>query len=93
MTKIKPSFAENPEDCVTVWTWSLDEEVGLKCIFPFTLDGVTFNECTTYNSEWPRCSTKVDDDGVHVDIRDDGNFNWGYCSDDCPVEGKNKLFH
>ena len=57
---------------------------GEKCIFPFTLDGVTYTKCTksrsTENIPW--CSTKVDDDGVLI------GRNFGDCSDECPIEGK-----
>ena len=99
-TDIKPSFAENPENCVTVK--SLDPEIGLKCIFPFTLsNGKTYNECTAFawrgyiGYDAPRCSTKVDDDGVHIENFNYTHYlmNWGECSDDCPVEGKNQFNH
>ena len=51
------------------------------CIFPFTFRKIVFNECTK-NSDpegffW--CSTKVDENGKHVD----GKNKWGYCDIDC----------
>ena len=77
---------------------SLDPEIGLKCVFPFTLrNGRTYNACTAFawsgfiGYDAPRCSTKVDDDGVHIDDEDNWRYNWGECSNDCPLEGQNKL--
>ena len=66
---------------------------GMKCIFPFKLDGVTHNACTKHggeDTEWePWCSTKVDESGVHVN----GGGHWGDCGPECPFEpGKHKIF-
>ena len=66
---------------------------GMKCIFPFTWYGETYDACTREqfpgsNGE-PWCSTKVDDDGVHIG----GQGNWGGCSQACPEEeGCNCIF-
>ena len=51
------------------------------CIFPFTYDGVTYNNCTIVNDpdNHPWCSTKVDEAGNHVKS---GRY-WGYCAQDC----------
>ena len=64
---------------------------GEKCIFPFTVDGVTYTHCAFDRYEttpeyaiW--CSTKVNDAGFHI------GGNWGGCSEDCPLEGKN-IYH
>ena len=57
-----------------------------SCIFPFTYKGVTYNTCTYVDhpeqKEW--CSTKVDENGVHVS----GGNNWGECRGPCPRERK-----
>ena len=59
---------------------------GMKCIFPFTWRGETYDACTreasTASNGDPWCSTKVDDDGVHIS----GQGNWGGCSQACPVK-------
>ena len=57
--------------------------VGKPCIFPFifSLTGRSYNSCTKDGDDSVKeywCSTKVDDDGVHVS----GNF--GFCSKECP---------
>ncbi len=51
------------------------------CIFPFTYEGVTYNNCTVANDpdNMPWCSTKVDEDGNHVKA---GRY-WGHCDPDC----------
>ena len=60
--------------------------VGMKCIFPFELKGVTHNACTKHmneDPEWlPWCSTKVDKFGVHIS----GGGHWGDCGPECPFE-------
>ena len=59
---------------------------GKKCILPFIYKGITHNGCTRHGIEdteyEPWCSTKVDDNGVH--IGDKGH--WGDCSPECPFE-------
>ena len=51
------------------------------CVFPFIYNNKVYNECTDVNDpdnkKW--CSTKVDDNGIHVG---NGNF-WGHCGPDC----------
>ena len=58
----------------------------MKCIFPFTLGGETFDVCTRQvslaSNGDPWCPTKVDDDGAYII----GQGNWGRCSQACPVE-------
>lgn len=78
-------FAVNSEDCLTI----ADASPVLKCIFPFMVVGVTYNSCTSKYSPNgnPWCSTKVDEDGVHINEAG----NWGYCSPECPIEGKSKM--
>ena len=69
---------------------------GMKCIFPFKFRGETYNACKSDISPAPNgdpwCSTKVDNDGVHIG----GQGNWGVCSQACPVtsvkEGCNCVF-
>ena len=52
---------------------------GKKCIFPFTwaYNGVTYDGCAFVPGfdPFPWCSTKVDQDGVHVA----GQGEWGKC--------------
>ena len=59
---------------------------GTKCIFPFILNGITHDACTTHTNadpEWlPWCSTKVDKFGIHVK----GGGHWGDCGPECPFE-------
>ena len=81
-------FVESSGVCVTV----AGPVTGEKCIFPFTVDGVTYTHCAFDRYEttpeyaiW--CSTKVNDAGFHI------GGNWGGCSEDCPLEGKNITFH
>lgn len=53
-------------------------------MFPFTFAGVTFEGCITLTDpdQIPWCSTKVDEEGVHVG----SNNNWGHCDlDSCPL--------
>ena len=69
-------------NCLTV----AGGNVGMKCIFPFILEGVTHDACTTHTNEdpeWlPWCSTKVDKFGVHVS----GGDHWGDCGPECQLE-------
>merc|ERR1739842_74253 len=55
---------------------------GEPCVFPFKHNGHTYTACTDWvyadppqpeGTKW--CSTKVDDDGVHVE----GNGHYGFC--------------
>jgi hypothetical protein len=50
-----------------------------SCIFPFTIENTTYNECTRNHDRFGRfwCSTKVDDFGNHVTLEDE----WGYCDE------------
>ena len=63
------------QDCKT--DSSRDGKVS-PCVFPFILDGKTYNTCTNVNDNngkfW--CSTKVDNEGKHT------KGNWGYCDRD-----------
>ena len=68
------------EKCLTV----AGPKSGMRCIFPFVADGVSYNGCTKHGIEdteyMPWCSTKVDDYGKHI------KGNWGDCSSECPVD-------
>ena len=59
-------------------------KAGAKCVFPFTLDGITYQGCTRTNDPDDRlwCSTKTDSKGVHVS----GQGEWGHCNSDCPTD-------
>ena len=62
-------------------------------MFPFKIDNVTYNGCTTEgpdnDDDTPRCSTAVDDKGNHE------GGHWGHCGHGCPLEdterGRNKI--
>ena len=45
------------------------EETGKECIFPFQFNGNVHNECTWDQAAPgnPWCSTKVDENGVHIE--------------------------
>jgi len=49
------------------------------CVFPFTFEGVTYDECTPVTDPDDRmwCSIKTDNRDQHV------RGEWGYCSDAC----------
>jgi len=51
--------------------------VNQPCIFPFTYQGLTYNDCTTDGDKIPWCATATDKNG-HL-ILD----QWGYCSNEC----------
>ena len=72
---------------------------GKPCVFPFIVNGVKFNECTSYQSPngWPRCATKKNQDltrvrlpaweGADEDMIDFSyKGSWGFCGKQCPVE-------
>ncbi len=52
-------------------------EVKKPCVFPFTFNNVTYNECTKNHDEFskPWCSTKVGPSGEHLQ----NNGHWGHC--------------
>ena len=54
---------------------------GRICQFPFTFQGTKYTECTAESDPHDRlwCSTKVDDNGDHV--QNEGQ--WGHCSSEC----------
>ena len=69
------------------------DSYGKPCIFPFmyvdknmipiihTIDECTADFCGEKNCSKYWCSTKVDDDGVHI------QGNWGYCNRNCSKHG------
>ena len=52
------------------------------CVFPFNFKGTVYKACTGIEHTTFWCSTKVDDDGNHVDGK------WGNCGPACRL-GKN----
>merc|ERR1712130_682893 len=58
---------------------------GQACVFPFTFNGVTHNECTLSGYSTPWCSTQTDGSGNHV------TGNYGDCASDCPGGGANRV--
>ena len=80
-------------------------KIDLPCVFPFTLgaNNKTYHACTYDYSHItgykPWCSTKVDENGVHVSKNADGTKNWGICTDEtedvavdtnCPIPPRSK---
>ena len=67
-------------ECITI-PGNYSKDSGKPCVFPFTLDNMTYHGCTNYKHEdgkyW--CSTLTD--SQHFHMRDNGHF--GYCPDDC----------
>merc|ERR1712170_326628 len=55
-----------------------------ECIFPFTFNNFTYHGCPTdpVNATYRWCSTKTDENGVHVD----SNNTWGFCTLGCRPE-------
>ena len=62
---------------------------GVNCVFPFSVRGVVFRECTLVGADdgKPWCSTFTDIDGVHIS----GRGKWGHCPASCKT-GSGKLF-
>ena len=64
-------------------TTTIGPDPNKPCVFPFKLNSVTYNYCTTATNQpddtkaW--CSTKVDEFGNHV-VR---QGYWGYCEPKC----------
>ena len=67
------------DECITVD----GPDNGTTCVFPWIFDNVTYPACTMYDEDEPWCSTKVDDNGVHIG----GQGNWGYCDPECSCAG------
>ena len=68
------------KECVT----APDSKVpNTSCVFPFTHNGVLYAGCPTDPTDKTKrwCSTKTDENGIHVD----GIGNFGFCSGNCPV--------
>ena len=67
-----------------------EEETGKECIFPFQFNGNIHNECTWDQAAPgnPWCSTKVDENGVHIENIDE----WGICGEGCPIARKGNAF-
>ena len=59
--------------------------MGAICVFPFKFKRHVYSGCTTVTDEnnRPWCSTKVDIYGKHVGAHGE----WGYCEENCPVDG------
>jgi len=59
---------------------------GEACVFPFTWEGATHNECIRGGHPIPWCSTRTDGLGAHV------TGNYGDCSSQCPGAIKGPVF-
>ena len=71
---------QTPQGTKTCSVIQQDDKSIRPCVFPFSYRDEIYNDCTTVavpdGRAW--CSTKVDENGVHVGL---GGF-WGHC-DDC----------
>jgi len=65
------------KDCLT--------EEGTRCMFPFTIQGHTFNSCTSLWDTQAWCPTRLDGDGSPIF----GSNHFSYCSADCPTIEEN----
>ena len=56
---------------------------GKPCVFPFKVNDIEFNECTSYQSPngWPRCATEESQNLIRY------KGSWGFCGEECTVEG------
>ena len=59
---------------------------GLPCIFPFTYNDKTYNECSNSGGTCSWCATKVDNSGAYII-----GF-WGCCNNVCPKEDQKGIF-
>ena len=59
-------------------------DAGRPCVFPFKYRDVTYDKCTSRDSDngQPWCATEVDDEGYVVDNA------WGDCLEGCPGSSK-----
>ena len=54
------------------------------CVFPFTYNDITYNQCTHYHDQaW--CATEVDADGNY-------NGNWKVCNKNC-IKGEQPVIN
>jgi len=56
------------------------EIVNQNCHFPFTLNGIRHDSCTTDGEKVPWCATEVLQNGLMVIDK------WGYCNEACHRE-------
>ena len=59
---------------------------GLPCIFPFTYNDKTYNECSNSGGTCSWCATKVDNSGAYII-----GF-WGCCNNVCPKEDQKGIY-
>ena len=55
---------------------------GASCIFPFIHKGKPYNGCVPDQGACHWCSTKIDNNGVHIN----GKGFYGCCNNVCPKE-------
>ena len=59
-----------------------DKSSCANCVFPFTFYDVEYTGCTTIGGPRPWCSTRVNENGVHV------GGHWENCGSECPTGPK-----
>ena len=76
-----------PEDrrrlCLPQSIWGKDSKYNFCIItktFKYIFKGVTYDKCILLGDGKPKCSTKTDNNGNHIE------GEWGYCPDNCPVD-------
>ena len=85
LAKPQPGSEEYDYEEEDVCLTSVDSEAPeTECIFPFTFNNFTYHGCPTdpYDETKRWCSTKTDENGVHVS----SNGTWGYCTPGCTPE-------
>ena len=88
MTSVLP--VENQNQCLTT---SDGPQKNQPCVFPFKLgQDLVYNECEWFDGlDAPVCSTKVDENGFHVQeegCQSEECTYWGYCGPNCPMATK-----
>ena len=68
-------YFQTGKNC-TIKTYS-PTDVTQMCLFPFKYKGVTYNSCTSTESEAPWCAIKVTPDREFID--GGGGETWGFC--------------
>lgn len=71
-----------PAECMTTIEGEVGPMKGVACIFPFIHKGKTYTGCAPDQGACHWCSTKIDENGVHIN----GQGFYGCCNHVCPKE-------
>ena len=72
------------DKCKTTEIGKVGPMLGVACIFPFIYEGTSYNGCIPDSGSCYWCSTKINDEGVHIS----GEGFWGCCNDVCPKDNE-----